>query len=518
MFLTRSLKQGAKGTVTFFISFWISSAFLFAAAAAPDLPPDIAKVEKTEAGTNGKTVFLIQEAHVDYNAQKAISEILKNLVQKENLRLILVEGGWGDMGLSFVEDGRSAKEHLELAEKYLSEGKISGEEYLNITSDLNMLIWGIENPDHYRENMEAFLKFHDIQNQLLAEIQKLKEALAPLRDKIFSPAAKEFEAERRAFRENQNTLIHYSHFLRNKVDAQVFESPSYPQLKQLMALEGMEQSFDPDKVEHEKQEVIRALSKTVPRLEFDRLALLKERKNPNDELQLIQALLNLCKSYQNKLPNLSVKNLTRYSEIMENLLQNDTAAIFNEIKTLESEGFKKLTLSSDEQSLFELIDSVEMLEKLFQLEMSPDDIEWFDQKASSLTPLAWKNLFPLPLEGGEGKGEGVDFAFLNKWIPDAKAFYHSAMNREKALIRNAIQKIKETQVSQAAILAGGFHTEHLAKAFKEHGFSYILISPRFEPENPETHQQKYFEILKTNWNQILESNSIVKKGEVLTHS
>lgn len=226
MVLTESLKQGAKATLSFFTALWMLTAVLFAAAPSLDLPSETARVERTEAGTNGKTIFLIQEAHVDYNAQKAIAEIIKHLVQKKSLRLILVEGGWGDTSLSFLRNYGSDKGRHEVAERYLKEGKISGEEYLDIISDLDMQFWGIENPEDYRRNMEVFLKLHEVQDRLLAEVEKFKKVLLSREDKVFSPAAKEFAAERRTFRENQNSLIHYAHFLRQKLA----KTPPHPAL------------------------------------------------------------------------------------------------------------------------------------------------------------------------------------------------------------------------------------------------------------------------------------------------
>ncbi len=83
-------------------------------------------MEAAHQGSNGKTIILIQEAHVDYNAQKAIAEILKSLIQKENLRLILVEGGWGDVALTYLRNYGTPEGRLQVAERYLKDGKNSG--------------------------------------------------------------------------------------------------------------------------------------------------------------------------------------------------------------------------------------------------------------------------------------------------------------------------------------------------------------------------------------------------------
>ena len=80
-------------------------------------------------------IIHIQDAHCNYEAQKNMSGLLKYLVNEYGLKLIMVEGGSGDVSLSSLRGYADKNTRIEVAERYLKEGKISGEEYLDIISD-----------------------------------------------------------------------------------------------------------------------------------------------------------------------------------------------------------------------------------------------------------------------------------------------------------------------------------------------------------------------------------------------
>jgi hypothetical protein len=74
------------------------------------------------------TIIQIQDAHCNYEAQKNLAQILEYLVTERKLKLIMVEGGSGDVSLSFLRSYADKKTREAVADKYLRMGKISGEE------------------------------------------------------------------------------------------------------------------------------------------------------------------------------------------------------------------------------------------------------------------------------------------------------------------------------------------------------------------------------------------------------
>ena len=183
---------------------------------ALNIPEELAQTSKHTHGPNGKTVFLIQEAHVQYEVQKKISDLLRFLIDKESLKLILVEGGWGRVSLSYLRNYGTPEARLKIAERYLKEGKISGEEFLDLTSKANFNLWGVENADLYANNMKAYLNIESEQAHMVQALNQLEHALKLLAVKMLPEDLLEFEAKRQSFQEGETSLIDYLKFLKSK--------------------------------------------------------------------------------------------------------------------------------------------------------------------------------------------------------------------------------------------------------------------------------------------------------------
>jgi len=90
----------------------------------------------------------IQGRHTNLSGQENLAKTLDEISQKyfgqsgASPLLVLSEGGAGDCSLTAAKKiaGRTALERV--AKSYLIQGKISGEEYLYLVSDLPMKILG----------------------------------------------------------------------------------------------------------------------------------------------------------------------------------------------------------------------------------------------------------------------------------------------------------------------------------------------------------------------------------------
>jgi len=457
-----------------------------------NIPAEFGKIDQTQKGTNGKTIVLIQSAHTNYAAQKSVAEILKTLVGKKILNLILVEGGWGDVRLSYLRSYAPEKNRVEVAERYLKEGKISGEEFLDLTSDLNMMIWGIENPADYRANMEAFLKFYEVQNQLLDETEKIRQVLNQNEEKYFAADLKNFIVHKRSFHENKSSLLAYLTYLTAQGDKT--NIGSFPLLKKLIAITNGEM-FDDAKVEVEKKNLMKALSNHVTKLELEQFTLLQEHKSA-EELDSLKSLLRAYEKHKSKLPKLKIENIKKCVQALESVNNESPDQIFNEVASLEERVLNRFSLTKEQRSFIHLSQSVEFLKQLFSLQLNSKDFDQLKQDSTLLNISDWKTF----LSQHSIHTENINFDLISEWIPKSLLFYEAARKRETSLIKNAVQKINESQTQTVAILVGGFHSEHLASEFHKLGYSLIVISPRFNVSADSAQESRqYFEILKYKW-------------------
>ncbi len=509
----QTFKKLFQQKLSLFISLFILLGFPCGAAFSAEIqiPSEWGHVSERIQGTNGKTLVLIQEAHVDYSAQKSITEILKNLIENQSLRLILVEGGWDDMGLSFLRNYGSPEGRKEVAEKFLQDGMISAEEYLDVVSDFDMHLWGIEDPKLYEENMNAFLKIHAEQEQMIAALKPLEETLRALKGKIFPEPVRQFEKKKELFEEGEISFLAFLQFLKTLEANETFWQ-SFPHLEKFLKTNQTEGGVDSEKAEWEKQELIRVLSKNLTKPEFERVQVAEGHKSLQDEQVYLQSLLGVYQKYQKRLGKVSVQNLKKYAAMLEEMGKMDSGEIFGELEKAEQKILGGLLKTQDQKELASISGPFRLLKKLFELKLGPGEFEKFEKNPDAFQLSEWQKFIELKTRelSLEDSLPRVDYGQIEKWIPQARAFYQAAQKREEALIENTFKKVQTEKDPLAALIVGGFHSQTLVRALKEKGYSVVTVLPRFTPSDLDASSQHYFEILKYKWGKGPASTNLVQ--------
>lgn len=119
-------------------------------------PVEYASVKEIHKGTSGKLFILIEDAHANYSGQKSLAGILDDYMSRYKMSLVLSEGASRDCTLDEVKPIADKKTWKIAAKRFLMDGVIKGEEYLNLTTDHKMQIRGIEYPDLYDKSLVAY--------------------------------------------------------------------------------------------------------------------------------------------------------------------------------------------------------------------------------------------------------------------------------------------------------------------------------------------------------------------------
>src|SRR3989338_9127747 len=142
----------------------------------------------TEHGTLKEThtahepiIIHIQDAHANYEAQKHLAGILDYLIRAHGVALVLVEGGSRNDSLSYMRTYAPLEKRKQVAEEFLQSGKISCENYLDLTTDYNFTVYGIEKPELYDQNMEAFFSVEQVQAKALGAMTGFRAAVEALK-------------------------------------------------------------------------------------------------------------------------------------------------------------------------------------------------------------------------------------------------------------------------------------------------------------------------------------------------
>lgn len=455
---------------------------------AVTLPADLGRIQENHKGSQPKTIILIEEAHVAYEGQKALAAILQDLIEHESLHLILTEGGWGPVSLSHLRYYGTAEGRKEVAERYLQEGKISGEEYLQITSNLPMTLWGIEDEKLYAQNMEAFLELNGQEEKLKNEIKKLNDFLKTVQEKNFPKEIQELFSKRQSYQAQTLSLIDYLQFLQKAAGEESFQN--YPVLSKLSAFIKMQTNMDSEQVEFEKNKLIQILSRRLAKPEFLETSGLQNEKSLEGQLAFYKKIISFEADDLKK--SVKFNLLKTHAGVLEQFEKLDGPGLFKELSAFERTVLEAKA-GAGNKDLLRFILNAETLQKLFLLQINPEDFAQIETDPAFSDLSTWKDTVP------QFASSGPQLDFFSKYLPAAKHFYVSARARERAMVENTIKKVNETKDPVVAIIAGGFHSEGFAKAFKERGYGFVRISPRFDVKDSEAQHKKYLGILKLKW-------------------
>ncbi|MBI4432576.1 MAG: glycogen/starch synthase [Candidatus Omnitrophica bacterium] len=429
------------------------------AADAPSFEPplEFCSLKERYIRAGAPLIIHIQDAHSNLSGQENLSKTIDSLMTRYKIHTVLVEGGTKDDTLTPIKNIASDKVWRRVARKFLIEGRISGEEYLNLTSSHPMKMLGIEDERLYMRSLRAYAELVKKREASLAYLARIRRAVETLKRRVYP---------------------------KELLDYEEWSSP---------------QSFSGDPVDSRLRG-------------NDRLTLLIQLAQ---KYSIPTSLNHLPKSFNNP-DELSKVNFDAVLDEMERLEEEVYSQILKGVRPLWiKSGYPQ---GSDPFKLRAIDRYLRLLENAYRIQMSSEEYRLFDfneKDFSTLSMLAFLNRELLDRGAFEDMAPYEDI--LEKGKKSLRRFYGSVAARDRAFVRNTERIIDKTgnvipsevegssrfldygasasarNDKRAVILiAGGYHTDHLKRLFREKGWSYVILTPNIRSE---TIQRKYEEVL-----------------------
>jgi hypothetical protein len=446
------------------------------------------------AGGKARVIIHIQDIHTNYEAQKNLSRMLEAMIKNNNLRLIMVEGGWGNVNLSYLRAYADLQRRSEVAEEYLKQGKISGEEYLDIISDYDILIEGIEQESLYKANLDVFFEIEQFRQEAAIALEALKKIIDALKHKIYSAQLLEMEKTKQAYDNEKITLADYYLYLALAAKKEHIDINAYPSLKAFMGIIEAEKNISFPAVEKERSLLIEKLSKILSKQDLAELVTksLEFRLNKLTPAQYHDYLLVTAKSAGESCQK--YKNLMKYLEYIKSHESINTARLFEEADALLYLLESRLTKNDRQRRLYHISTSARVLDNFLQLKLVPSDFKYYKQNRNMFLTANWVDF--LNEQAAYYKlnvPRAVPAVILDKNLATLVRFYDLANERDDAFISNALMLMERESADIAVLIAGGFHTPNLKQKFKENNISFIVAAPQ---TTQQTDPEQYRYILK----------------------
>lgn len=427
---------------------------------------------------NGRIIIHIQDAHCNYEAQKNMAQMLDYLVKEYGLKLIMVEGGSGDVGLSYLRKYSSKGDREKILDKYLKAGQISGEEYLDVVSEYDLELYGIEDKGLYDAHLDSFLKVDSIKEAGLKEIQGLIKAAESLKPRIYGEPLRELEAKMQAYENKSLTLSEYCRYLDEQAMNQRLKFEEYSNISAFASTAGFEKDVDFKQAEAERGALIKELGGLLEAKDIEGLIeksqAFKDAKIGQYEYysflkDISQPKIELKKKY----PQLN--SYIRYIKVSRDI---DTADILKEVSSVSEKLRQAYCVKPQERKLSDIAKGLRILEMVLNLELTPEDYEYFQANRADFSIASCRHFLAESCQGlGLAFPAEQAATVLDKNMEDLSDFYQLGVKREQAFIKNVADKMNQSGEKIAVLITGGFHTPGISRQLKEKGYSYIVTAP-----------------------------------------
>jgi len=495
-----------------------------------EAPIEYCSLKEIHRGQSNKPFIIhIQDAHANVSGQQNLASTLDQIMSKYGVSLVLSEGGSQDCSLTPIKKMAPPEVWKKIAKSYLVQGKITGEEYLNLTSNHPMKIMGLEDITLYLRSVQNYAELADKREAALAYLKQIQAAAEKLKRKLYPKELLEYEglshpslrggAKGADEAISARKIAALATLARNdRVDLS-----SFPTIQQLLTLQQIENKIDFNLANLEQAAIVEEIQKKGGKEDLNtylqKLSQIKDQR----VLQFthFQSLLNITR--QKNIDISSYPNFTKYGEYLKEFSNLDLDQLLDELEKLEDRVYLTVIASAPQGARGDLLEEIasspaaprndillvraidrylHLLHVAYEIQMTTTEFNTFlvnEPDFSTPSYLAFLNRKLLE------EGYFQDLIPYKNLLEEGKksltGFYDSVSKRDEAFIENMEKTIIKESGKQKAesgatfhfplsafLITGGYHTQNLKKLLKEKGYSYAVLTPIVTSE---TNQKNY---------------------------
>jgi hypothetical protein len=406
----------------------------------------------------------------------------------------MVEGGWGNVSLSYLRSYADRERRLEVAEEYLKEGKISGEEYLDIVSDYDIELEGLEDEALYKDNLNAFFEIEKFRKGATKELDTINAVVTKLKEKIYPQQVLELEKTKQDYEDSKASFAAYYERIYDLAKKTSQPLTQFSNFNDFIRVTESEKNIDFPAVEKERSVLIEKLSKDLSKQRLATLVTksLEFRLNKLTPSEYHSYLMQEAQSAGEDLGR--YQNLEKYVAYIKSHEDIDTNRLFEEAEELSTKIKDRLLPDARQKRLNEISNAARILDNFLNLRLIPNDFKYYKEHKNDFITAAWADFLTELAERNKLKIAAITPAYdIDNNLSSLVRFYEIANERDDVFVKNAVRLMNEKTQDMAIVITGGFHTPALKQKLAECGISYIVVAPH---TTQQTDPDQYRYILK----------------------
>lgn len=406
------------------------------------------------------TVFHIQDAHGQYEAQVSIQKLIDYLKKEYGSTTVLVEGGVGNLEPERFRLFENSATNNQFLDRLAKESRLSGAEWALI-QDPELQGLGIENIQQYKNGIELF---REVQSGVATReglLQRIRQILMDQEGKYLQKKARTFLREWRDFQDELRSLKDYLHVLQKSADEvlgldllRAEQQLDYPNLTRFYRLSALPKGLN---LEFAKSQSA-AWSEELRQVGIEQ-ALLKRLEKVESELSPRLLFEEIQSGLGEEIDFSAYPEFKQYAQYLIFQSEIQSEELHAEIETVTEHVFAKLAESEQEAQILQDAKDEQSMRLLLSLKLSSNQYQDF---------LTRKNAIEARFDFSEKEQE------LYKVAGD---FYQSAKKREEYFAHALSENWKRNQDKPVVLVTGGFHAEGMQDWLVQHAVNYVSIHP-----------------------------------------
>ncbi|MCB4757234.1 MAG: hypothetical protein LHV69_09465 [Elusimicrobia bacterium] len=427
-------------------------------------------------------LVIIQDVHLNSEAQGNISKILQGLIDQRKVDLVAVEGAFEPFDFSRFRIFPDKKIVGEVAKAFLDKNLLAAPSYVGLTSTENPPPFiGVDDRIHYDANVGAYLSSRPLKDKVSKKLRQTDRSLREEKEKVFSKSLKAFDDLRSAHQKGDLGLGAYVEklveFLPRKDEG---SRVSDGVLGQFLEAYRIETTLGFNRVEMERTSVLEKLAgklneKELEGLVAESLAYRMGRLSFGDYYENLKALCLNKGIDLKKTP--AFESYIRYVLLADGINSND---LLDSIQAVEEEIKTALVKTPEEKTLIDFSEYLSLVGKLVGFSLTPK--EWGEYKNSRHS----RESSPRRTFGNDGS------------LSSFESFYREADIRSELMVKKLLGVEMEKgkggrprdptfgfvgsrglpPFSSSILITGGFHTPEISQILKDKSISFIVVAPK----------------------------------------
>ncbi len=465
-------------------------------------------------GLSDVLIIAVRDFHASYPTQLMYAPFLQSLIgRNESLGIgfIGLEGssGWIDTSVlrSYPDSGITRM----VADQFLKNGTINGLEYFAITASEPIALYGIDDPQLYKQNAEVFFRVHfdlkDTREQANRILSYLKDLCARQSVEHLNDREAEFIGLLYGYLEGSVDIFSFARTLGDLADQSGVDIGAYPNCLAVKDVIRMQNGIDMRRLEQEKDELLLNCRQILKDEDYKQLVRANIQYSIDQmSFTAFYTVLDYFKSeYSIDIkPDSELARMFGLVEILDGLhethLNSEFASIFADIIAVSG-------ISSSAGIYFDIFTRLAVVQNMLNLNASRDEYDYFINTGITFESLVRQVAKITPSEQAV-KFSGATVRDIDHLLALADQFYRVAIERDGSMIDNALLFNGLTGSKTVVLVGGGFHTAGFARFLREESVSYVVLSPRISGddltssymsmmENKKSGIDNYFDMLRT---------------------